>query len=99
MKHLDWNQPPLQLNLLDKEVHLWRANLDLPESKIEELQSILSDDEQSRANRFKFAQHRHRFIAARGFLRKILSNYLQINPESILFQYGDRGKPKILSTV
>lgn len=98
MKCVNWKSPPLnleKLNLLDNQVHLWRANLDISASEIEQLKNILSTDEKDRAERFKFVQHQNRFIAARGFLRKIINYYLSIPQQDILFKYSDRGKPKL----
>lgn len=83
------------LTLLADEVHLWRASLDLPAEKISHLNSLLSDDELQRAQRFKFDVHRHRFIVARGTLREILSQYLNIPPAEVRFSYQPRGKPYI----
>lgn len=98
MKCVDWKSPNLKLekiNLSDNKVHLWRANLNVSASRIEQLNSTLSTDEKDRAKRFKFVQHQNCFIAARGFLRQIIHYYLQIPQQDILFQYSDRGKPKL----
>ncbi len=77
------------------EVHIYRAELDQPDSLIEELRSILSPDEQERADRFRFEQDKKRFIACRGILRTILSGYLGINPGCVEFEYGAHGKPMV----
>ncbi|MGL5832081.1 MAG: 4'-phosphopantetheinyl transferase family protein [Waterburya sp.] len=81
--------------LRDSQVHLWRANLDLSPSEIEELTTLLSTDEIARANKFHFVQHKSRFIAARGILRQLLGNYLKVSPCSLTFTYSDRGKPQL----
>ena len=60
--------------------------------------SMLSTEEQDRAKRFKFDQHRERFIISHGFKRSVLANYLNINPSSLQFQKGDKGKPSLLET-
>ncbi len=90
---MDWQQPPNNLAISTKEVHVWRANLDLTSKQIADLTISLSPDEIDRANRFRFPQHKNRFIAARGWLRKILGRYLQIDPQKVEFEYSDRGKP------
>ena len=95
MKNRDWYHPPEKPTLLQNEIHLWRANLNLPSVIIETLASCLSAEEKKRAERFRFKQHRDRFIAGRGILRYLLANYLQINSENVIFEYSDRGKPKI----
>lgn len=75
------------------EVHIWCADLNLNDTELEKLKQILDEAEQYRAERFKFSVHRRRFIAARGFLKKILSSYLQVPAEEIIFAYGKHGKP------
>jgi 4'-phosphopantetheinyl transferase len=93
---LMWQFPPQSLVLSENNVHLWRANLDLPEAEIEELESLLSSDEQARADRFRFPQHRRRFIAARGILRQIIASYEDIKPNlPALFEYSPLGKPRL----
>ena len=68
MRSLLWQNPFPNLTLLDDEIHLWRANLNLSPQDIEQLETTLSEDEKLRANRFRFPNHRQRFIAARGIL-------------------------------
>ena len=88
-----WLQPTNLPTLQRNRIHVWRAKLDVPDPEIDRLASVLSVDEVARANRFRFAQHRRRFIVARGILRQLLGNYLDIEPKDIQFYYGDRGKP------
>lgn len=79
------------MKLGDSEVHIWEVNLD-------EVQlNHLSADEQVRADRFKFEQHRKRFIAGRSFLRSLLARYLQAKPMSLEFEYSPHGKPFLKS--
>lgn len=80
----------------DNEIHVWSANIDQPNSVIQELTQTLSEDELKRADRFYFDKHKNRFITCRGILRNILGNYLEIAPEKIQFCYSDRGKPALL---
>ena len=90
-------QNPLRQPALDKhQVHIWRANLDLPTAEVDHLTTFLSTDELHRASKFRFPEHKRRFIVARGILRELLSHYLDISPESVQFNYSDRGKPQLL---
>lgn len=98
MKIINWQKPPIKLKLLNNEVHLWLANLNISSQDIARLTNTLSTDEIARANGFRFDRHKNRFIAARGYLRQILSSYLQKSSEEITFEYSDRGKPKLLNT-
>lgn len=96
MQVINWEHPSTKLKLLDNQVHLWLVNLNISNKQIaEELTNILSPDEMARADRFRFEEHKNRFIAARGFLRKIISYYLQISSREITFKYSDRGKPEL----
>ena len=92
INHL-WSPAPKDLMLADNEVHVWRAQLELPLSEVQELKNILTDDELDRANRFSFEIDRQRFITARGTLRSILSRYITIYPSHLRFHYNQYGKP------
>jgi 4'-phosphopantetheinyl transferase len=90
-----WNPVPLNLILASGEVHLWCASLEQPPSLMEELKQALSANEQSRAERFHFERDRVHFILARGLLRKILGNYLKVEPLRLEFCSGPNGKPAL----
>ena len=92
-----WKTPPQQLILSPNHVHIWKASLSPSESQLARLQNLLATDEQIRAKRFKFLKHRRAFITARGVLRLILSQYLQIAPQSLHFGQGPHGKPFLIS--
>ena len=77
------------------EVHVWRAVLDQPGSRIHALHRILAADEQIRAGHFHFDRDREHFIVARGVLRAILGDYLNQAPECLSFCYGSHGKPAL----
>ena len=89
-----WNSPPPG-PLADGDVHVWLAALDQPPPLLEQLARTLSDDERTRAERFRFEQHRMRFVVRRGLLRTILGSYLNTDPGRLRFGYGPRGKPSL----
>ncbi len=74
-------------------IHLWQIDLDQLADKQQLLASLLSADEQARAERFKFLLHRQRYSLARTYLRKVLSLYIDVVPQDIIFSYGPQGKP------
>ena len=91
-----WHSPPADLTLLRDEVHVWRASLDMPASRVQDQQNTLSADELCRAERFRFKKDRQRYIVAHGLLRTILSHYLGIEPSLLRFSYSDYGKPSMV---
>ena len=70
-------------------------DLAIDQASQERYYAWLSADECDRAQRFKYAQHRRDFVAARGALRSHLAQYLNCHPKEIRFDYGDHGKPKL----
>ncbi|MBX3709158.1 MAG: 4'-phosphopantetheinyl transferase superfamily protein [Gammaproteobacteria bacterium] len=76
------------MQIEENEIHVWTADL-----STNLIQELLSSDEKKRANRFLFPIHKQRFIAARSILRKILSFYLAVPPQEIMFTYNSNGKP------
>ncbi|MEM9508839.1 MAG: hypothetical protein AAGA16_14335, partial [Cyanobacteria bacterium P01_E01_bin.35] len=56
-----WQDPLHQPRLEDDQVHIWRANLNLPDLEIDRLATYLSPDEHARASKFRFPQHQTRF--------------------------------------
>jgi 4'-phosphopantetheinyl transferase len=84
--------------LSSHQVHLWRFGVDdLEQAARERLWNILSEEERARADRFRFAIHRNRFIASRGILRDILARYTNQAPEDLCVAYGSWGKPYIVN--
>jgi 4'-phosphopantetheinyl transferase len=86
------------MKLEHNEIHIWSADLGITTAQEEALLALLSPDEHERAERFKYLQHRMRFIAARGSLRQILSNYLDLPPKEIIFAYGEHHKPYLTAS-
>jgi 4'-phosphopantetheinyl transferase len=78
------------------EIHVWRASADLGCDELERLWDTLSDDERERAQRFRFARDRQRFVARRGLVRAILGQYLSTGAHALRFAYGRFGKPALV---
>ena len=91
-----WYPPPGELKLASDEVHLWRGSLNWPARYIRDFQDLLSPDELSRTERFRFQKDRQRFLVTRGLLRIILSRYLGSEPGQLCFAYNSHGKPALI---
>jgi len=93
-----WKIPLPDLQLSKGDIHIWRADLDLPITGFQKLYQTLSIDERVRAERFHFEKDRRRFIVGRGTLRTILGCYLNVEPSRLQFCYGKNGKPALADT-
>ncbi|HSQ27805.1 MAG TPA: 4'-phosphopantetheinyl transferase superfamily protein [Anaerolineales bacterium] len=80
-------------SLVEGDVHLWLADLDLPPEKAASISEFLSDDEIARANRLRSESSRQHFLVRRGILRLLSGKYLSISPERVEFRVGLHGKP------
>jgi hypothetical protein len=78
--------------LASNEVHVWRIPLNQSPAKTLPLERVLSADEREKAARFYFDKDRRQFVQARAALRFILSQYLQVDPQTLEFAYGPQGK-------
>jgi 4'-phosphopantetheinyl transferase len=90
-----WKIPLQDLQLSKGDIHIWRADLDLPIIGFQKLYQTLSIDERVRAGRFHFEKDRRRFIVGRGTQRTILGCYLNVEPSWLQFCYGKNGKPAL----
>ncbi|PPC89789.1 MAG: 4'-phosphopantetheinyl transferase [Methylobacter sp.] len=77
------------------EAHVWSARLNSTPNQYEVFFSTLSSDERKRAERFVFERDSKRYIIARGILRELLGNYLDVKPDQVCFSYGKYGKPHL----
>lgn len=76
-------------------LHLWKIRTGDEGACIFELAPLLSHREAERAERLRLRHHRERYVRAHAVLRSILSNYINIEPQQIVFCLGYAGKPRI----
>jgi 4'-phosphopantetheinyl transferase len=79
----------------DLPVDVLAFRLDVNPEAVAAAESLLSQEERQRANRFVQARDRRRYIVARATLRSLLSERLGTEPASIAFRYGAHGKPEL----
>jgi 4'-phosphopantetheinyl transferase len=84
-----------QLQLSEDEIHVWVSCLDVDPTSRMALAASLSKEERIRAKKFRFRRHQNRFIARRGLLRAIVSQYLHIESDELVFEYNRYGKPEV----
>ena len=90
-----WEQAARPPALARGEVHVWHVGLDAPAAQRPRLAALLAPDESRRAARFRFPQLGDRYTAARGTLRRLLGDYSGVDPATLRFVYGPRGKPAL----
>jgi len=71
------------------------VDLDVPAERMAQLRASLSPREQQRYDSFAHDELRHRWGAARGWLRLLLSRALGCAPAEVAFAYGEHGKPHV----
>lgn len=89
----NWQEAPHSIQLVPKQVHIWTVNLLDTAAPLDELNALLDPKEHARAQRFHFPEHRRRFIAAHGILRRLLEHYLSIPATDMTFSFGQYDKP------
>src|SRR4051812_48546484 len=90
-----WEPGPPRVAIAAGEVHVWRASLAASPGELAGFEAILSADERTRAARFRFDVHRHRFIAGRGIQRQLLARYLDADPATLRYRLAEHGKPAL----
>jgi 4'-phosphopantetheinyl transferase len=97
------------LMLPDRDIQIWSTHLDLVgvasacaeaslkenRAQIDKFSQFLTTAERQRAAKFVNPLHGDRWIVARGYLRQILSQYLDLSPAQIVFTVGAQGKPAV----
>ena len=79
-------------------VHVWYVDLSAADTCVPTPESVLSLDERARAARVIQGENRRRFVVSRAVLRCLLSQYAEVAPEQLRFDYGPHGKPELAST-
>jgi len=91
-----WHNPESNIKLDDGTIHIWLSYLNLHEARLKHLYPLLSTEEKERSERFKFFKHRKLFIASHGFMRSILSLYLDTPAELVELSLREQGKPHLI---
>ncbi len=75
------------LEALKNEAHVWLAYPEkLSDSKLQDFfLDILSEDEIEKYQRFRFSSDRHLYLVSHAFVRMVLSNYIDLDPDEWRF--------------
>jgi 4'-phosphopantetheinyl transferase len=80
-------------------VELWWTSVRGRAPRSGELVRLLADDERRRADTFRVADARQRFVAARAMLRSLLGQRLGVSAQQLVLVAGPTGKPTLPSSV
>ena len=86
---------------LENETHVWFCRPDEITDKVilDEYLSILSNEEREKYQRFHFEKDSHSYLVSHALVRKVLSRYCDVQPETWKFSFNQHGKPEILSSI
>jgi 4'-phosphopantetheinyl transferase len=90
----DWGSRAFRV-LKTPDVDVISLRLDAPADVRAALWQLLSRDERQRAERFRYVEHRQRYIVARASLRRLLAERLGIAPSAVELVETSYGKPKL----
>lgn len=74
-------------------IEIWLLEFDSDSTLLAEDWSILSADEQLRAQHFHLQRDQSRFVITRAALRRLLAKHVRSEPQALIFKTGNFGKP------
>ena len=67
--------------LHNNKIHVWYVNFEDYKDELCFFKNLLSDDEITKASKFRFEKDKNQSIISRAVLRLLSSKYLKINPK------------------
>jgi 4'-phosphopantetheinyl transferase len=95
VEEVNWIQHLEPFDLPKENVHVWRINHVANDGLVSNYEHLLNATELEKANRFFKIEDKRRYIITRAALRIILSKYLQIPAENVVFEAGENKKPQL----
>ena len=80
-------------------VDLWLCslgNLNYQPDIVSQLKKRLTADEIAKVERYRMPSSQIQALYVRNYLRKVLSSYSDLMPEAWRFEYGEKGKPRLI---
>jgi 4'-phosphopantetheinyl transferase len=93
IEHSKWRSRPFQLSMPREHVHVWRVSTDCQRCEVHHFRSLLNQNEVQHADQFRCEDHRRQFTVMRGFLRALLSEYLELPANELEIECDKYGKP------
>ncbi|MFT7686649.1 MAG: 4'-phosphopantetheinyl transferase [Candidatus Azotimanducaceae bacterium] len=87
-----WSRSDCPFLTDNNRIDIWL--LDLEDTKLH-LPKMLSEDELIRAQKLIHQSDKDRFVRSRCSLRFVLGRCLKVSPKSLVFAYGEKGKPML----
>jgi 4'-phosphopantetheinyl transferase len=82
---------------LENEIHVWTYDLVQPITVLREYKELLDQRELRQYNSYYFAKEKRQYLAAKGFIKKLLSQYLQTNIKEIKLSKSILGEPYMIN--
>ncbi len=80
-----------------ESVHVWRATVtQIASAQLGSWKPVLCAHETERLERIRHPGRQMEYLAARGFVRDVLSRYLACRPHDLRFEADRHGKPRVL---
>jgi 4'-phosphopantetheinyl transferase len=74
-------------------LQIWTSVMPVDLDCIKEISTCLSRDERDRASRYLTEESQLEFLFGRSVLRHVIGVWLGVEPASLIFGYGPKGKP------
>ena len=84
--------------LIEDEIHVWHASPFGASVDESSFRKLLSKDELTRMERFRFDDDQRNFLFCRSMLRILLASYVGTSPAELLFAYSAHGKPSLATS-
>ncbi|MBF0238947.1 MAG: 4'-phosphopantetheinyl transferase superfamily protein [SAR324 cluster bacterium] len=90
------SESPHTISIQPEEIHFWQTSVDhYSEATLRQFYTWLSPEELSQYDRFSLDSLKIRYLVTRGFVRKLLSDYLGNTPQALQFIKNKYGKPSL----
>lgn len=81
------------------DIHLWitRPGQHQQAELLQRYKGLLTAEEITRQQRYRFAKDQHNALITRAFVRDLLSHYADVAPQDWRFDKGEKDKPEIVN--